>query len=148
MKFEFHLTIFAIVLNNIHSAPYGLIRRQQEGYDSIVVYAVPSPPAASAPVYVPYDTPTTFCRHGIRSTPHHNHRQTHNYQQVVGETVRNRNNSPYSSQDNEKTARHQTPYYNSVRDLFESSHHRRNYYDRENSPVSQARSPNYLISVK
>jgi hypothetical protein len=164
MKIEFHLAIFAIVLNNVRSAPYRLARRQGSGYESIVVYAVPSSPVVNEPVAVPYDPPNvpyepsnvpydpprdtpTYCRHGFHSTSHQtdNHRyreqteqtvQTRNYHQVVGETFETRNYSPYSSYDREETAKHQTPYH-PVRDSFESSSYRRNDYERENSQVNQ-----------
>jgi hypothetical protein len=155
MKFEFHLAIFAVVvLNCVYSSPYGLVRRQGDGYDSIIVYAVPSS-VASDSIGVPYSTPSystpsynapsynspsyntpSYCRHGIHSTSHQNYRQgEQTYQPLVRESVRTRNYSPYSSYDNEETE-YRTPYY-SVRDSFESSRRRNNYQER-NSRFSQA----------
>ena len=110
MKIEFHLAIFAIVLKNVHSAPNRLARRQGSGYESIVVFAVPSSPVVNEPVAVPYeplnvpvdppnvpynppsvpydpprDTPT-YCRHGFRSTSQHT--DNHRYRE---QTVQTRN---------------------------------------------------------
>jgi hypothetical protein len=48
---KFHLTIFAIAFNMANSAPYGLIRRLGAGFDSIVVYAVPTSPGVSDQSY-------------------------------------------------------------------------------------------------
>jgi hypothetical protein len=209
MKFEFHLTIFAIAFNIANSAPYGLVRRLGAGFESIVVYAVPTSPgvsdqsyssssigqdyyppsngpsysspnsgpsysslssspsysspsssssyftpssgpsysiSSSDPIDIPYNT-ATYCRHKIHSTSQRNHRQREQitYQPVVRETFRSRNNYPYSSYGNEKTA-HRTPNY-SVRDSFESSHPQNNY-GRDNSRVSHVPmvcTPNYLM---
>lgn len=171
MKLEFHLAIFAIAFNIANSVPYGLVRRLGAGFESIVVYAVPTSPAvsdqsyssssidqnyyspsssssyyspssspsysspSSDPIDIPYNT-ATICRHGITLTSERNHRQREQmtYQPVVRETFRSRNNSPYSSYGNEKTA-YPTPNY-SVRDSFESSH-RQKKYGRDNSRASQ-----------
>jgi hypothetical protein len=42
MQIELHLTGFAIVLNIATSVPNGLVRRLGAGFESIVVYAVPT----------------------------------------------------------------------------------------------------------